>query len=339
MPVPNERFRELLGDIEPSQTTVHRGSAAHTGVREHLRTQSQFRNRYISSFLAGSYARDTAIRPRTLAGNQDRPDVDIVVVTNFTRRDHPDAVLREVARALRDGGRGYEVERINKRSVRVETSQAEMDIVPVIESGYGFGYEISDREMGLWLFTNPPFHTDWSSQQNVRFGGDFKPLVKMFKWWRRTNLTGSPRPKGFVLEVLVAMFGPPAVTHYGEAFARTLEGIYNAYAYDASMNRKPVIADPAVPTNDILAKVTVPQWKAFIEKVRVHAGIARHAQVTDDMEEATHRWRRIFGDRFRPTARPASAARYGGLASAAVTSGYTFPDASAAPPSKPRGFA
>ena len=337
MLVPNERFLELLTDVEPSRTTKTQAADAHTSIRDHLRTQTAFKDRYVSSFLAGSYVRDTAIRPRTTDDGQERPDVDIIIVTNFTQYDHrPDAVLREVERALADGGRGYPVKRINKRSVRVETSRADMDIVPVLQLPYG--YMIADQETGSWLFTNPPAHTDWSVQQNQWFGDRFKPLVKMLKWWRRHNPTNSRRPKGFVLEVLVSMYGPPAETHYGEAFAQTLERIYNAYG--TQVNDKPTIEDPAVHESDILAKVTVPQWRGFIDKVRVYAGIARRAQNEDDMEAATQQWRCVFGDRFKPTAKAASAAAYGGFAAAvAPSAGYTFPNDPVDPPRKPRGFA
>ena len=335
--VPNARFIELLQDIEPSSTTRARASGAHTSIRDHLRTQAKFEDRYLSSFLSGSYARDTSIRPRTSADGQERPDVDIIVVTNFTNDDHPDAVLREVCQALEDGGNGYAVERINKRSVRVETWQAEMDVVPVIETGNG--YLIADRDTGEWKYTNPLGHTRWSSEQNALFNGRFKPLVKLFKWWRRVN-PSTKRPKGFVLEVLVSLHAPIGETHYGEAFAKLLEGIYATYGFLGSLDQKPVIADPANPSNDILAKVTGAQWKDFIEKVRVYADVARRAQRADDTEEATRLWRRTVGDRFKPTANAAKAGSYGGFAAAAaLTAGYTFPDAMAAPPSKPRGFA
>jgi hypothetical protein len=337
MAVPQARFTELLEDIEPSQTTKTRASGGHTGIRDHLRTQAQFKDRYISSFLSGSYARSTSIRPRSTAEGVERPDVDIIVVTNFTTSDHPDNVLREVSRALLDGGNGYPVERINKRSVRVETWQADMDIVPVLSTWSG--YMIPDRDTGTWKFTNPPVHTDWSANQNQRFSGRFKPLVKLFKWWRRINPSGR-RPKGFVLEVLAAQHAPTAETHYGEAFAQLLANIYGSYALMAMNNQKPVIADPADRSNDILGKVTVAQWKDFIEKVRVYADVARRAQDATDMDEATRLWRRVFGDRFKYTAKPARAANYGGFAEAApVGAGYTFPNSMAAPVNKPRGFA
>jgi hypothetical protein len=337
MPVPQARFIELLTDIEPSPTTKSRASAGHIGVRDHLETQEAVRNRYISSFLSGSYARSTSIRPRTSADGEERPDVDIIVVTNFTTTDHPDDVLEEVCLALEDGGEGYEIERINKRSVRVETWQADMDIVPVVQTSNG--YMIPDRDNGTWKFTNPPVHTSWGARQNQVFDGRFKPLVKLFKWWRRVNPSGR-RPKGFVLEVLVSLHAPATEVHYGEAFAQLLVDIYNAYATLPSNNQKPFIADPADQLNDILGKVTIAQWKDFIEKVRVYANIARRAQDAEDMEEATRLWRRVFGDRFKATANIAKAASYGGFAAAApVPAGYTFPNAMATPANKPRGFA
>lgn len=336
MPVPNERFEELLHDIEPSTTTKKQASRAHTRIRDHLRKQESFKDRYESSFLSGSYARDTAIRPKTSDDGVERPDVDIIVVTNFTTDDHPDDVLTEVRSALEDDGDGYEVKRVNKRSVRVETPQAEMDIVPVCECLGGF--MIPDRETGDWMFTNPPVHTDWSAEKNKAFDGRFKPLVKMHKWWRRTKPTSSRKPKGFVLEMLVAMHGPTDETHYGESFAQTLESIYATYGPYTSLDYKPFIADPAISSSDILAKVTVAQWKEFVEKVRVHAEIARKAQDTDDMEEATRQWRRIFGPRFKPTAIAAKAVA-AGTAAIAPAAGYTFPDAMAAPRNTPREFA
>lgn len=338
MAVPLARFNELLTDIEPSRTTVKNASAAHNDIREHLQYQKDFKSRYVDSFLSGSYARDTSIRPRTANGTTDKPDVDVIVVTNFTTGDKPDDVLKAVCKALEDDDEGYAVERVNRRSVRVETWQADMDIVPVFELPSG-GYMIADRESGTWKYTNPPIHSQWSAEKNREYSERFKPLVKLFKWWRRINPSGK-RPKGFVLEVLVGTHAPKGVSHYGEAFAQTLENINAAYASMADAGMKPMIADPADPSNDILSKVTLAQWQAFIEKVRVYADVARRAQQTDDMERATELWRRVFGNRFKETANPPKAVTTSSFAAAPVVgAGYAFPDQPAAPKSTPRSFA
>ncbi len=178
------------------------------------------------------------------------------------------------------------------------TSKAEIDVVPVI--AYRDTYKIADREIEAWRKTDPKGHKIWSTERNKDFGGAFKRLVKLMKWWRRENLSGK-RPKGFVLEVLIAYHSPYDETHYGEAFTQALENIYDAYKDHAARDQKPIIEDPLVKNNDLLAKVTVPQWKAFLGKCRTYAGYARKAQDTDDMEEATNLWRKVFGGRFPRT--------------------------------------
>ena len=339
MAVPNSRFTEFLTDIEPSPTTKTLASEAHTTIRDHLRTQEDFRTIYSSSFLSGSSSRDTALRPQKTADQVERPDVDIIVVTNYSKRDRPDWVLKQFRRAIEDNENGYPVERVNRRSVRVNTWRAEMDIVPVIEDGVK-GYWIADRESGVWQFTNPPVHNTWSTNMNVQFNGRFKPLVKLFKWWRRVNHTRSKRPKGFVLESLVSLHAPTGELHFGEAFAQLLENIRDFYQSSATLGIKPIISDPAVPGNDILSKVTLAQWQEFIRRVSTYAEVARKAQEADDLEEGTRQWRRVFGNRFKSSqAAKATASTLGSFATASAAPSYSFPDAMAAPNNKPRGFA
>ncbi len=332
--VPYARFTELLADIEPSPTTKTDASAAHISVRNHLRTHETFNERWENDFLAGSYARNTAIRPKRTGDGHERADVDIIVETNFSTLDSPEDVLYELCDALEDC---FAVERVNKRSVRVVTSRAEIDVVPVVRTSTGF--ELPDRDLGYWKSTNPPAHTIWSTEQNTRFSGRFKPLVKLFKWWRRENRTGK-RPKGFVLEVLVGLHAPATETHYGEAFAQMLASIHAAYGSLAALGVKPVIGDPGLNnTGDILSKVSKTDWIAFMERVRVHAEFARRAQDTEDMDEATRLWQRLFGGRFKATANaPKAVSMSSTTVAPAAGAGYVFPNANAAP-TKPRGFA
>ena len=219
---------------------------------------------------------------------------------------------------------------------RFVTAKAEIDVVPVVP--YGDVYQLPDRDLGSWKQTNPPGHNDWSQEQNNLFDGRFKPLVKLFKWWRRENKTGK-RPKGFVLEVLVAEHAPLDEQHYGEAIAQMLESIAEAYGDLADANQKPYIDDPGLFGNDILSKVSITDWKNFVKRVRVHAGYARRAQDTEDLEEATRLWRKLFGDRFKETTKSrAEDMTTHATAQAAAATGYTFPSEPAAP-NKPRGFA
>src|SRR5262245_33031608 len=109
--VPNARFLEFLQDIEPSPTTKSNSSRAHTGVRDHLKAHADFKSKVVGDFLSGSYTRDTSIRPKKGEDGVIRPDVDIIIVTNYTTSDIPEAVLYDLSVALEDG---YQIERINK---------------------------------------------------------------------------------------------------------------------------------------------------------------------------------------------------------------------------------
>ncbi len=286
----NASFQRFLTEIEPSQATIERCQSARISIHRFLKDHEWFGGHLVRMFLAGSYARATAIRPRTVSGVTDIPDVDIMVVTNFARSLPPSIVLSHLAGTLAEH---YYVKRTNRRSVRVETYGCQVDIVPLVK--YHSCFRLPDRETDDWIYTNPPLHTRWSTEQNALFDQRFKPLVKMLKWWRRENISGK-RPKGFVLEILVANHAPREVAHFGEAFAQLLENIRDRYE---SRRRFPKIIDPAFDDNDLLANTSEAQWRGFVEKVGTHARLARRAQDHEDANDAFVLWRRILGDRFR----------------------------------------
>ena len=52
--------------------------------------------------------------------------------------------------------------------------------------------------------------------------GMFKPLVKLMKWLRRVNPTIAKKPKGIVIECIVAGCMDKSETQYGELFVKNL---------------------------------------------------------------------------------------------------------------------
>ena len=74
------------------------------------------------------YKRDTAIRPRVKNGNADRPDVDIIVITNHDLSDEPADVLALLYSTRK---KKYSTIRLQARSVGIETANADMDVVPI----------------------------------------------------------------------------------------------------------------------------------------------------------------------------------------------------------------
>lgn len=330
---PNARFTEFLSDIEPSSTTKTNASSAQTKLRATLRADETFGPMHRHTFLSGSYKRDTAIRPRVKNGNAHRPDVDIIVVTTHSLSDDPEAVMDAIHAALT---RHYTPTNRQARSVSVSSPLADMDVVPLIDPNDTGTYYIADRTQRAWLRTNPPGHTQWTTDTNAAVGGRFKPLVKLFKWWRRENPTIAKRPKGFILEVIAAESMNCVETHYGELFVQLLESIVERFAFDVSRSVVPTVEDPSMPGNNILAGLSFAAFEGFYNKVQSRATIGRAALDLEDQDKATEKWRQLFGDRFPKPPLKNSA----GLLGAAVASpGLVFPDHPVRPANKPAGFA
>lgn len=328
------QFLKFLQDIEPSPTTKSNASSSHTGLREFLVKHPSFRQFILTTFLSGSYKRDTAIRPRVKNGNTERPDVDIIVVTIHTLYDSPAAVVELLYSMLKEE---YENIRRQARSVGIQAPLADMDVVPIIApNGLDGILYIPDRKLEKWLVTNPPGHTVWTTEVNKASDGYFKPLVKLMKWWRRLNPTISKRPKGFVIECIVAECMDYQENQYADLFLGTLETIVSRYAVDVAYGRVPLIPDPAVPGNYVTTGMTFDAFEGFYNKAKAHAELGRCAQAETDPVKSLTMWREIFGVRFPAT----EAANFNELLDAAARpQGITFPNRPIFPNNKPRGFA
>ena len=330
-----DQFKKFLNDIEPSTTTKKNAQKAHEGLRAFLWEHEEFKEILNEVFLSGSYRRATAVRPRVKDGVADRPDVDVVLVLDYGLDADPEEVLNLLCRVLREK---YAEVRKQGRSAGIRSGIADMDVVPIIAP---YGTEgplyIPDRKLAQWRETNPPRHTVWTSERNAASDGRFKPLVKKFKWWRRQNPTVGRKPKGFVMECIVAENMDYNQTNHAELFVSTMEAIVRKYDFDVFMGRVPFIADPGVPDNSVTYGMTFAAFQGFYNKAKKHAELGRHAIEEEDPEKELKMWREIFGDRFLAHAAAKKAA---GLLSNPLSpsGGLAFPDRPVTP-REPGGFA
>lgn len=330
------QFEALLRDIEPSDSTKSACSVAHRTLRDGLASHPDFMDVHVNTCLSGSYARQTAIRPRITNGQVRRPDVDIIVVTNHTQFDRPADVIALIRRTLRK--LGYEELESNRRSVSVVMSNVEMDVVPIVEddSWGGTGWLIPDKQQDTWLATNPLGHNVWASEVNKKADGRFVPLVKLVKWWKRENLPHLRRPKGFIIETMVAKHMDMREANHEERFVKFLESIVSEYAWQVGIGGVPELEDPSVPGNDVFSRVKPEEFKRFFDMAQEHATLLRRAQAERDLNKALNLYRRVFGDRFGLV----SASRAGTLLrSDSAVPPLAFPPHKVQPPNKPEGFA
>ena len=247
---PNNRFYEFLSDIEPSATTKANSVSALSSVKDALLADDGFGCRVNRVILGGSYKRDTAIRPLQKNGSIDRPDVDLYVVVDVplyetTPADEVEALYAALNRARYT--LGITKLKRNRVSLSVSMNKADLDVSVMIERQSDGLYRIGNRETGEWYKTDPEAHTTWSTNQNTRFSGRFKPMTKLVKWARRENLTLYKHPKSFALEGFLADNLNKTEAHYGKLCHTYCATFVDTYAVHRLTGTCPWLDDPARP--------------------------------------------------------------------------------------------
>ncbi|MGB5102333.1 MAG: hypothetical protein WBO04_03305 [Steroidobacteraceae bacterium] len=189
-------------EIEPTPTQKARAQGSHNYLRNLLNT-GQMAQRITNSYLSGSYARDTAIRPID--------DVDIVFEIDSTAWGSgftllaplpaPERVLESFANAIRYR---YPVSSVfgQRRSVRLSLYHLDIDVVPAVpDRQQRWLVSIPDRDSGEWIRSAPRKHQAVAAEVNALRQGRFKPLVKLLKYWN-SNLPETIRAKSFMVETL-----------------------------------------------------------------------------------------------------------------------------------------
>lgn len=72
-------FNDFLSNIRLPDSLREELKKAHTELREHLKSDDITKDLLVDSFLQGSYARATCIKPE----KGHKADVDVIVVTNI----------------------------------------------------------------------------------------------------------------------------------------------------------------------------------------------------------------------------------------------------------------
>ena len=118
-------FKDFLSNIRLSDNQVDDLKTGHTTLRKRLYGDEDLSKIIVSTFLQGSYKRSTAVKPK----NGDKSDVDIIVVTKLDSEEYtPEEALNVFVPFL---DKFYEGKyRIQGRSIGIELSYVDMDIVP-----------------------------------------------------------------------------------------------------------------------------------------------------------------------------------------------------------------
>lgn len=292
-----EDFKSFLSDIEPSPSTVQAISIAQNNLRDYLTCHDDYKEVCDDTFLSGSYAKHTSIRP---AKDDDNRDVDIVVnTTHGTSFDSSDAII-ELRDALLDSSK-YSSAHLQTHSVGINLSKLDIDVVPLASDEEG--WFIGDIDNGGWTKTDPKGHNEWSTQTNKDHNGKYKPVVKILKWWRREKCPDGERwPKGITLEKIIADCYPEDATHYEDIIIGVFQNIVEEYKGDVAIGLVPRIEDPKISENDLAESYSVSDFQGFID------GVETDLATLNEEGSTNASWRKVLGDRFPSGASSASSA-------------------------------
>jgi len=186
-----QTFSKFLSSLELTSAQRDAASKQHVALRENLQKHLET----LESFLTGSFARRTAIRPLN--------DIDMFVVLDPSASaptpPTPEALLGHLKAAL---AKTYPAKSVRRqtRSLNIEFSGTGIayDIVPALPR-QGGGYRIPDRDASSWIATNPKTHKRMGTEANERAGKKLIPLVKALK---HANVHAGKPARSFHLEAL-----------------------------------------------------------------------------------------------------------------------------------------
>lgn len=194
--------------LAPTQTQLQAAARSHGHLRAVLAT-GNMDYRIQTSYLSGSYARQTAVRPLD--------DVDVVfeIDPSLWRRNplqrllyrfpDPSKVLETFARAIRHRYPNSRVQ-TQRRSVGLVMEHLHIDVVPAVADPERPDWlRIPNTATGAWISTAPRVHSQLAIRLNKSSGGRFKPMVRLLKGWN-AGLPATQRLKSFAVETLAARF-------------------------------------------------------------------------------------------------------------------------------------
>ena len=288
----NSYFRGLLSNIEPGSGAVKTAKKAHEDLREFLEEDEEISKADPETFLAGSYARDTALG--------SIKDVDVILIIDMDHeKTPPDVAVAWLQASLQQY---YDTVKAQGRSVQVSTDRGfNLDVVPSVPLSHRHGpVRIPDREVEEWVATYPKGQIAAGVEKNKALEGLYKPLVKIVKYWRDRLPKKSSRAKSYIAETLVfesLLSTPPS---YAQGTIDIFRSIYARYAPYVNAGVVPRISDPGYPSVNVAKRWKFQEFSDFMQETLAARDIGASALATADKDSSIRLWKKLFGEKFKP---------------------------------------
>jgi len=283
--------------ITPPRTQLGAAQRSNNAVRKFLENDDYFGRLLEDTFLNGSYARKTVIRPIK--------DVDIIVVVDREWREAiPSDVMESLRRKLAQRYPDWRTRRL-RRAVNVTLSDIRLDVLlAVAPNGLDAPLEIPDRNEDEWIETDPKLQQELIATLGRRTGGNYTALVRLIKRWATARVGEDHRPGSFTLECLAyhCMVADPDSFKgpLDEAFMALLEAIIG---FDLGIDgwpfrEDPTVRDPALPELNVADRWTAESAEVFLDKAELAARRGDAAGRARSDKTCLDKWDELFGGGF-----------------------------------------
>jgi len=294
----DQGFALYLSRITPPQTQMEAAQRSHNALRAFLECDCYFGRMIVTTFLNGSYARGTVVRPIK--------DVDVIVVVGPEwLRESPAKAMEALRRKL---SQRYPERRTlrQRRAVRVTLYDMQLDVLlAVAVSDDSHPLRIPDRRMDRWIETHPKLQLELTSRLKSATAGNYSKLVRLLKGWSASRVAARDRPSSFVLECAAyhviarqpGAFAAPVSDTFVILLDRLREWDFGRSEQFLSWGR-PGVPDPALPRLNVAER-----WDSkAVDRYRARLDLAlkRCADLPRSRWEETEveKWRMILGEPF-----------------------------------------
>lgn len=292
----NSYFSAFHTRISLDSTRVERIMSGHGSLRDVLSQDEEVKEVFVDSFLQGSYAIGTALRPK----NDEEFDVDVVLAIDVQKQfgylPDSDSVINWLVSRVTTYDKYKGKAKGKTKCVRIDYADGfHIDLLPAQCQG--------DPSKGVlvppgWHFSNPIAYKAWCQSKNDSTGGKFTRIAKYLKWWRNCKLDQDTGLKSIILTTIVGNHMNEEFPSDGEALVRCMEAIARELKSQAAV---PTIWNPSMPIGEenLARDWDEDDFKSFKSKFLKAAVTARAAYDEGNRDRSVKLWSEIFGDAFK----------------------------------------
>lgn len=327
-------FTDFLHNIRLSDELTSELKKAHKDLRDRLASDDITKDLLVDSFIQGSYARSTCIKPEP----GHKVDVDVIAVTNL---DHETTSAKEAFEIIMPfAEKYYDHVRPQKRSIGIALDKVDVDLVITAAPSEEAKREIRSARLSESFTVE---NVTSASQLYHMDSADNSPNLKHFfnldgedrawqkepllipdseadEWYRthpleqiRWTMLKNRACNGHYINVVKALKwwkrkampdnkhpkSYPLEHFIGDCcpdgITSVAEGIVKSLEKIVlCFPQKPVLADRGVPEHDVFESLSEEDYISFYDTVKKYAPIARKALEAPDISESVRLWREFF---------------------------------------------